>query len=152
MLRCLVPALFQHSGKDGEGFDPITLKRYGEVGVEPAKCYYIQRRDAILGKDRIDLELDPPPDLAIEADTTSTTRPEDYQPLGIPELWIYREDSLHICVLSGGTYRESPRSPTFPGIPVCHGLARYIQRAWEAGSSAALREFEAELRSMETGG
>ncbi|NLX95920.1 MAG: Uma2 family endonuclease [Rhodopirellula sp.] len=144
-LSNLVEALLRHAGRDWQGFDPVTLKRFGEAGMEPDKCFYIERREGILGKERIDLASDPPPDLAIEVDATSTTGGEDYEPLRVPELWIYREDSLDIYLFDGQHYREVLQSPTFPGIPVCQLIPAYLRRAWEAGSSVALREFESAL-------
>jgi Uma2 family endonuclease len=87
-LADLVKALLRHQRKDWEAFTPITLKRVDQQGVEPDYCFYIENRDQILGKERIDLENDPPPDLVIEIDLTSTTNPEDYQAIGVPELWI----------------------------------------------------------------
>jgi Uma2 family endonuclease len=37
-----------------------------QKGLEPDECYYIQNEFAVRGKNIINLELDPPPDLAIE--------------------------------------------------------------------------------------
>ncbi len=45
-----------------------------------------------MGKQQIDLETDPPPDLALEVDATTLTSSEDYEALRIPEVWIYWED------------------------------------------------------------
>ena len=151
MLSSLVQTLLRHLGRDWQEFDPITLKRFGEAGLEPDKCFYIRHREAILGKERIDLESDPPPDLAIEVDATSATRAEDYEPLGVPELWVYREDSLYIYVFDGQHYRESGKSPTFPGIPVRQWIPEYLRRAWQAGSSVALREFDSALHDATAG-
>jgi Uma2 family endonuclease len=148
VLSDLVKALLRHSGRDWEGFDPITLKRLGEAGLEPDKCFYIQNREAVLGKERIDLESDPPPDLALEVDAASPSDPEDYTPLGVPELWIYREDSLHVYLFEGQHYRESPDSPTVPGIPVCQLIPQYVRLAWQTGSSVALRQFESALGEL----
>ncbi|NLX95567.1 MAG: Uma2 family endonuclease [Rhodopirellula sp.] len=145
-LSNLVQAILRHQGRDWEGFDPITLKRFGEAGLEPDKCFYIQRREAILGKEQIDLATDPPPDLAIEIDATSLTNAEDYEPLKVGELWIYRKDSLEIHVFDGRHYRQSSDSPTFPGVPVRRWVGEYLQRVWEVGSSVALREFEDRLQ------
>lgn len=145
-LANLVQALLRYAKRDWQEFDPITLKRFGEAGLEPNKCFYIAHREAILGKEIIDLERDPPPDLAIEVDSTSTSHPENYDPLGVPELWIYRDGSLHIHLFDGEHYRESDVSPHFPNIPVRHWIPKYLQRAWTAGSSVALREFENALR------
>jgi Uma2 family endonuclease len=65
-----------------------------QKGLEPDECYYIQNEFAVRGKDTIDLELDPPPDLAIEIDNTSSSlnRMGIYAALEIPEIW--RFDSL----------------------------------------------------------
>ena len=144
-LSTLVQALLRHTGQDWQDFDPITLKRFGEAGLEPDRCFYTVHRDAILGRERIDLESVPPPDLTVEIDATSTTVAEDYEPLGVPELWIYRADSLHIYLFDGRHYREATESPTFPGIPVRRLIPKYLQRAWQAGTSVALREFEKAL-------
>ncbi len=144
-LSDLVKALLRRLGREWESFDPITLKRFGEGGLEPDKCFFIEHRGAILGKEQIDLQTDPPPDLALEVDATSLTSIEDYEPLRVPEVWIYREDALHIFLFDGRHYREVPDSPTFPGMPVRQWIPEYLRRAWEAGSSVALREFEGVL-------
>ncbi len=147
-LANLVQVLLRSAGQDWQAFDPITLKRFGEAGVEPDKCFYIKNLSAILGKEHIDLDTDPPPDLAIEVDATSPTSAEDYEPLAVPELWIYREDSLRILVFDGRHYHEADGSPTFPGIPVRKWIPQYVRRAWQAGSSVAIREFEAALPNL----
>lgn len=148
-LSDLVKALLRYQGQDWDSFDPITLKRFEQAGLEPDACFYIQNRQAILGKERIDLEIDPPPDLALEIDLTSSTKPKDYQAIGVPELWIYRRKVLYIYLFDGQQYQESSNSPTFPGIPVKQLIPKYVERAWEAGSSIALREFENKLREQQ---
>ena len=75
VLSDLVKALLRHSGQDWQSFHPITLKRFGQAGLEPDTCFYIRNREAILGKKRIDLDTDPPPDLALEVDATSSSSP-----------------------------------------------------------------------------
>jgi Uma2 family endonuclease len=147
-LSDLVKCLLRHQGLDYESFDPITLKRSGQQGAEPDACFYIQNRLAILGKTRIDLDQDPPPDLAIEIDQTSSTLAADYQPLGIPELWIYRRQTLLIYCFDGQRYVEQSASPLFPNIQVKDLIADYVERAWTIGSSIALREFETMLKAL----
>jgi Uma2 family endonuclease len=71
-LAELVTALLRHQNRDWHGFDPVTLKRLRQAGAEPDACFYIENWQAILGKERIDLATDPPPDLAIEMDLTIT--------------------------------------------------------------------------------
>src|SRR5436309_2290037 len=46
-----------------------TFKREDlERGFEPDSCFYVQHAEQIAGKKRLDLTLDPPPDLVLEVD------------------------------------------------------------------------------------
>ncbi len=114
-----------------------------KAGIEPDDCFYIQNYKAVIGKNRLDLMVDPPPDLAIETDLTSKTELDAYEALKVPELWIYEAGKLKINLLQEGRYIESETSPTFPGIAVIEIIPRFMQRAREVGVSQALEEFEA---------
>jgi Uma2 family endonuclease len=147
LLADLVKALLRNEGKDWQSFTPITLKRMNQQGIEPDYCFYIDNRDRILGKERIDLEIDPPPDLAIEVDLTCSTKPEDYQAIAPLELWVYRGSELFIYQFESQQYRESDTSLWFPNTDLKTLIPHYCNRGWEVGSSTALREFESALRS-----
>ncbi|UBF27251.1 Uma2 family endonuclease [Kovacikia minuta CCNUW1] len=142
ILADLVKALLRYQRKDWEAYTPITLKRVSKQGIEPDYCFYIQNRERILGKEEIDLEVDPPPDLVIEIDLTSATKPEDYQAIAAPELWIYRRSQLHIYLFDGQQYQESQTSVQFPNLDLKTFIPEYVDRGWQIGSSIALREFE----------
>ena len=60
-LSDLVKSLLRYQCQDWQSFDPITLKKFEEKGVEPDTCFYLSNRQAILGKEKIDLAVDPPP-------------------------------------------------------------------------------------------
>lgn len=95
----IVVRLLDHQERPWESLRSTTLKReLMKAGVEPDDCFYIQNYQAVIGKDRLDLTVDPPPDLAIEADYTSKTRLSAYAALGVPELWIYENNDLRIYV------------------------------------------------------
>ena len=142
ILADLVKALLRHQGKDWEAFTPITLKKANQQGAEPDYCFYIQNRERILGKERLDFEVDPPPDLVIEVDLTSTTKAEDYQAIAPTELWIYRRGNLLIYQFDGQQYRDSQNSYNFPDFDVKKLIPQYVERGWLVGSSVAVREFE----------
>ncbi|AFZ26660.1 hypothetical protein Cylst_4587 [Cylindrospermum stagnale PCC 7417] len=146
ILADLVKALLRHQGKDWEAFTPITLKRANQQAAEPDYCFYIQNRERILGKERLDFEIDPPPDLVIEVDLTSTTKPEDYQAIAPGELWIYRRNNLLIYQFDGGQYQESQSSCNFPDFDVKKLIPHYVERGWQVGSSVVVREFKTFLR------
>ncbi len=148
MLVDLVKALLRHQSRDWDSSHPVTLKRRQEAGAEPDACFYIENWQAVLGKDRIDLTTDPPPDLVIEMDMTSLTDLEVYQALAVPEVWVYRQKHLSIYVLTAEGYENRPSSPTFPSVKVKHLLPKYVERAWAAGSSVAMREFEQVLNAL----
>lgn len=148
ILVDLVKALLSHQDRDWDSSHPLTLKRFQEAGAEPDACFYIQNWQALLGKERIDLATDPPPDLAIEVDLTSLTSLDIYQTLKVPELWIYRQGALKLYVLEPAGYQESLTSPTFPDVDVKTIFPNYIERAWSNGSSMALREFRNFLKSL----
>ena len=148
LIADLVKALLRQAEKDWDAFTPVTLKRINRQGIEPDYCFYIDNRDRILGKERIDLETDPAPDLAIEIDLTSTTKPEDYQAISPVELWIYRQNQLLIYHFDFQQYQESQNSRWFPNYDLKTLIPQYIDRGWQIGSSVALREFEEVLRSL----
>ncbi|MGB3494941.1 MAG: Uma2 family endonuclease, partial [Elainellaceae cyanobacterium] len=78
--------------QDYESYGSTTWRRQmKQVGLEPDNCFYFQNEALVRGKLEFDLNVDPPPDLALEIDLTSKSldRLPIYQRLGIPELWCY---------------------------------------------------------------
>ncbi|MEG4996662.1 hypothetical protein [Microcoleus sp. B4-D4] len=57
------------------------------------------------------MSVDLPPNLAIKIYLTSRTQLDNYQFLGIPELWRYARRGLQINVLQAEQYIESEVSP-----------------------------------------
>jgi Uma2 family endonuclease len=127
---------------DCECFGSTTFKRQDMAqGIEPDQCFYIQHHERMIGKRRINLTLDPPPDLAIEIDVTSKTQLDVYQALGVPELWRYDEGNLRIDVLVDGEYSLTQTSPTFPNFPVVPAISQFIEQSLTDGRSPTLRAF-----------
>lgn len=137
-----VRILLDHLQIDFEPFGSTTLKNERmRQAVEPDTSFYIQNQAAVIGKNRIDLNIDPPPDLAIEIDITSRTQFENYQILGVPELWRYKKQGLEIFLLQDGKYVKSPSSPNFPNIPIVEIVNEYVQQCLTIGRSQAIRNF-----------
>jgi len=84
-------------------------------GFEPDSSFYIQSIERIRKKKRIDLEVDPPPDLIIEVDLTrdSLNKFSIYAALRVPEMWRY-EDALEIWVLDQDRYTRRQASVALP--------------------------------------
>ena len=138
----LVKILLEILNVDFEPFGSTTLKNERmRQAVGPDTSFYIQNQAAVIGKNRIDLNIDPPPDLAIEIDITSRTQFENYQILGVPELWRYKKQGLEIFLLQDGKYVKSPSSPNFPHIPIVDLVNEYVRQCLTIGRSQAIRNF-----------
>lgn len=87
-------------------------------GFEPDACFYIQNVGRIKGKEEIDLEVDPPPDLTVEIDVTSPSlnRFPIYAAIGIPEIWRYDGARMTFYQLSGSTYTEVDERAALPHV------------------------------------
>ena len=95
----------------------MTIKRPDlAVGKEPDSCYYIANESAVRGKTKLDFTQDPPPDLAIEIDITSSSINQLalYTKLGVGEVWRYDGTVLTFYQLQSDGYVAVDRSPTFP--------------------------------------
>jgi Uma2 family endonuclease len=142
MIGDLVKVLLEELEIDCEPLGSTTFKKEDmETGVEPDDCFYIQNEAAIRGKDRIDLTIDPPPDLAIEIDNTSSTSLSSYQALGVPELWRYNGRVLQINLLQYGKYVESQVSPNFPAFPLIEVIPQYLEQSKANGRNATIKAF-----------
>jgi len=116
--------------------------------VEPDDCFYIQNEALIRGKKRIDLEIDPPPELVIEIDITSRTKFNNYQDLGVAELWRYTGKKLEINVLRGGRYIQSETSFAFPNLPLADVLHDFVEQSKVRGRNATMKVFRAWVREQ----
>ena len=143
----LVKILLEKLEIDFEGLGSTTFKNVPMAqAVEADTCFYIKNYRAVIGKDRLDLSSDPPPDLAIEIDITNRTRLDNYLLLKVPELWRYTRSGLQIYLLQGDRYTESLTSPNFPGIPIVELIETYVKQAQTEGRSKAIRALRAWMK------
>lgn len=120
-----------------------------QKGLEADECYYLQHELAIRGKTDIDLTHDPPPDLVIEIDITSSSlnRLSIYAELGVPEIWRYDGTRLTILVLGAGKYQPQDRSLALPLLQT-QDLFRFLQVSGARGETSLVREFRQWIRSQ----
>jgi Uma2 family endonuclease len=87
-------------------------------GFEPDSCFYVRNAEAVRAKDRIDLNVDPPPDLVIEVAATNPVlnKLSLYSAAGVPEVWLYDDDQVEILGLDSKTYRQRAESSFLPGV------------------------------------
>ncbi len=127
-------------------FKSKTMKQ----GLEADDCFYIENEVAVRGKKRIDLTLDPPPDLALEIDITSRTRFDNYEVLGVRELWRFNGTQLEINVLRSGQYVQVNESPHFPGFPLSEVIPQDLERSKIEGRNKTMKAFRTWVRTRIT--
>lgn len=140
IIADIVKALLDQLEQDYEAFTPVTLELPEEGGIEPDYCFYIDNWEVAAGKQRINWQVNPPPDLVIEVDMTSFTQVEDYLPYRIPEVWLLKQQTLHIYQLQDSAYISSPHSRYFPEMDVMDLTMRCFEVAYDRNTGAAIRE------------
>ncbi|MGD1937156.1 MAG: Uma2 family endonuclease [Cyanophyceae cyanobacterium] len=119
-------------------------------GVEPDNCFYFRNPSVVRGKARLDLAVDPPPDLVLDIDSTSRSYPEIYADLGVSELWQDSRKGLEIKHLdvTKKTYQVEPESQYFPGLSLAKILPQYLKRAAAENINVVIKEFRAWIRDQ----
>lgn len=149
-LGRLVAALTEELGLEIFGVKSTTWRSKSDaVGKEADESFYIQNEARVRNKLNIDLAIDPPPDLAIEIDTThsSIDKMAVYAGLKVPEVWRFKNGKITINILTDAGYVESETSLAFGAFPVKE-LPRFMQLDPEKGENARLREFREWVRSI----
>ena len=127
----------------------VTLKqRLSDKGLEPDECYWLDNEALMRGKHELDLEVDPPPDLAIEVEKTRTIRARlpIHAGIGVPEVWRWRDEKFDVLLLGGdGHYHASETSRSFPDLPM-GGFSRFVARCYDLSELILVKEFVAWVR------
>jgi len=150
LIADIIKVLLDDTGRESDSFTPITMELPNESGIEPDYCFYIDCWQAVSGKERIDWETDPPPDLVLEIDVTSYSDVNDYLPYRVPEVWLFRKNQLLVYQLQGTEYLLRTQSRYFPDINLQDVIARCLQVACDRNTSAAIRELKQRLGKGES--
>ena len=141
LIARIVEIILESQDRNYEAFTPITLELPEVGGIEPDYCFYIDNWQAVVGKDRIDWQLDPPPDLVIEIDVTSYTSELDFLPYNVPEVWLFKNERLTIYQLADGKYQVSENSRYFPTLSMQNMIELCVATAKIKGTGTAMSEF-----------
>jgi Uma2 family endonuclease len=144
----LVKALLEELETEFRCLGSTTFKNEKMAqGIEPDQCFYIQNERIIRGKKRLDLSIDPPPDLALEIDLTSRTHPNIYEKLRVPELWRFEQGTLQINILQGDQYAIASESQIFPGLNLREAIPKYLKQSKTEGRNVTLKAFRKWIRA-----
>ena len=149
IISNLVEILLEEFNLEFWALGSTTFKNEQMVqAVEPDECFYIQHEAAVRGKKRLDLSIDPPPDLAIEIDITSRTQFDNYEQLGVLELWRYDGERLEIKVLQNGRYVTATTSRYFPQLPLLEVIPNWIKQSQAMGRNTTMKAFREWARNQ----
>jgi len=147
IISNLLVILLEELDWEWESLGSSTFKTKSmKAGIEPDDCFYIKNYVAMIGKKRLDMSIDPSPDIAIEVDLTSNTQISAYEALAVAEIWRYANGKLSIRLLREGKYVESLVSLSFPDFPVIDGISQFLERGTELSISSLRREFRQWVR------
>jgi Uma2 family endonuclease len=144
----LISALAEELDIDLESRGSATFrKKIKARGVEPDTCFYVQNAHCLIGQRTIDLNVDPPPDVAVEIDNTadSTKKFSIYASLEVPELWLYNLTQVRFYKLEDGVYYEIENSIAFPLLS-SDMLTNFIEQSKTEGQTATLKAFRKWVR------
>lgn len=149
LISNLLVILLEELDLEWESLGSTTFKsKRMQAGIDPDDCFYIKNYQAMIGKKRLNLDVDPVPDLAIEIDLTSITQISAYEALAVPEIWRYRNGKLEISLFEDGKYINSSTSLAFPSVPVIEGISLFLEKSKDLPMSALRREFRKWLQAL----
>ena len=105
------------------------------------------------GRKKLDLNVDPPPDLAIEVDISrsSLDKLAIYASLPVPEVWVYDGSTLQVHQLQpDGSFARQMCSLAFPRLPLAE-VERFLARRDESDETTWIRSFRDFVRGYRDG-
>jgi Uma2 family endonuclease len=97
----------------------VTVKRSDlSKAYEADESYYVTHAAALLGKRELDFEVDPPPDLVVEVEITSSAIKKMllFAAMKVPEVWRHNGESLNMYRLENDAYVPIDSSCELPGL------------------------------------
>jgi Uma2 family endonuclease len=149
-LSRLVTTLAVELNVELDGVGNMTCLRADlDKGIEPDDFWYVgDNAIAMRGREEIDLNVDPPPDLAVEMEVSRTIldRVGILAALRVPEVWRSDGETVRFLILQeNDAYAEQQESRIFPGLNSAD-LTVFLARWKVAGANTSIREFGAWIR------
>jgi Uma2 family endonuclease len=119
VFELLIAIAAEETRRDCWSLGSMTFRRKDlEKGFEPDSCYYFDQAEQVRGNDKLDLAVDPPPELVIEIDITrsSLDRFRIFAAVGVSEVWRYDGERVSMFRLENAAYREVSASVALPPL------------------------------------
>ena len=147
LIGRMVETYSEVRGKEIASCASTTFKRFDlDRAFEPDESYYIAHAELIRPKDEVDLSIDPPPDLVIEVELTSSAikKLKLFAVMGVPEVWRHDGTKLWMGRLVAGEYQQIESSLDLPGLSAAT-IDGFLLRRFDLGETTLIREFRAAI-------
>ena len=103
-------------------------------GFEPDSCFYFKNEERMRGKKRLNLAVDPPPELVVEIDITSPSLKKLplFAAFGISEVWRFDGNEMEIYILESGEYRINESSLALPRV-TAEAISNFVHESFKTG-------------------
>lgn len=124
-----------------------------DIGFEPDSCYYVQHEPEVRGKRRLDLDVDPPPDIVLEIDISRSSIPKlnIFEAFHVREVWRYDGERFEILLLSANGYNLIQRSAALPMLDA-KTMNQLLAQAGECAPSEWRRQIRAWVDGLRQSG
>ncbi len=147
LIGRLVETYTEVLGIEVQSVASTTFKRKDlQKAFEADESYYIEHAELIRPKEEVDLTIDPPPDLVIEVEITSSAirKLKLFAAMGVPEVWRHDGELLEMFVLENGQYKPIDSSRVLAGLTAAT-INLLLDKRFDLGETALIREFRQSL-------
>lgn len=151
-LNLLVELLAEEFGIESRAFGSTTYKRKDlRRGFEPDSCFYFKNEECMRGKKRLDLSVDPPPELVVEIDISSPSLKKLplFAAFGISEVWRFDGLELEILILQHGEYCRRKTSLALPKV-TAEAVTRFLLESFKRGRLEWIKKVRAWAQQQKT--
>lgn len=127
-----------------------TFKRKDlKKAFEADESYYIKYAERMRSKEETNLKVDPPPDLVIEVEITSSAiqKLKLFAAMGVPEVWRHDGEHLQMLQLLDSRYEPIDSSIALPGLTAAM-IESAVSRRFDVGETKLIREFRRSIGDL----
>lgn len=143
LIGRLIETYTEVLGIEVQSVASTTFKRKDlQKAFEADESYYIEHAEQIRRKDEVDLTIDPPPDLVIEVELTSSAirKLRLFAAMGVPEVWRHDGERLQMFLLQDGHYEPTASSTALRGLS-SQQIDEVPSKRFDMGETALVRAF-----------